>query len=556
MKKKIVLLLLMGLIIPFMVVNTTYALGSEPFEVDSEDIYVEPYIQVNDAAISSNHYSTGYTVLNMGLGNTIDLNLASSINSLPYYDGNKSNINNIYLIVELDNYYTSAEDPYWNYTDGNITTVSQNVLKYDLNESDFNGIVTFSFWWAENPSLGGGGAPLEDTGSIRFISAKLYVEYSESIYTIDYDDYINCESNYSLLPNTNEVFVEILNFSEYDATNHSHHIKFMYENDIYSFDLAIPSDIYDYDYLDLDGEVVKFKDFEPYQLSYASDEDGNKVVYIQPIEEYSGVPAENSEGVKRINGFATINLTTMEYKVINKLDLVGIVNKEANRYATLYCFFPLVVEDLLSITVSYDYRINSIFSKGDWQSAQNSYVNGDSYDGNSPSWWWWVPGFGWGWILGSAITGNSIYDIDDVIIDISGNEVPDEVVYKYENELGGLESDFNEMNLYKVSLGQFQDGFFTSWSDENAYDIQDLVILNILYEFDGVVYTASTPEIEQIIIDADLSAPSIIEVIDDNTSAIKSTAAIIFVAVVVIYGLSIWNKRERNYKTRINQKRR
>ena len=73
------------------------------------------------------------------------------------------------------------------------------------------------------------------------------------------------------------------------------------------------------------------------------------------------------------------------------------------------------------------------------------------------------------------------------------------------NELGGDKNDRYSLNLYKVTLGQFQDGIFTHFSDEKAYDIQELVILKLLYEYNGRVYEASSEQIDSIVSTPELS---------------------------------------------------
>lgn len=356
------------------------------------------------------------------------------------------------------------------------------------------------------------------------------------------DDINDVGTDYSQLPNTNGEFIDIFSLEEYNHSTLSYEFMFIYNDEFYSFDLAIPNQIYTYDYISpYEDEPVHFKDFEASQMSYSTNDEGTKILYIQPVLQRRNHPVISSEdGTELVVGFVTINLTTMEYEVINKLELMGIVNKEANRFASLYCFFPAEIDELLSITVSFDYRINTIIGKGDWKSATNTYVHGESYEGETPNWIWWIPGIGWGYGLGDTLWG-TIYDVEDVVMPIREVDIPDEVVYRYVNELDGSVSDLKNLELYKVSLGQFQDGFWTAATDENAYDISELIILEILYVFDGKVYLATSDLIDSNVITPELSGG-----LFGNFDS--ETIKIIFWVVLGLFGIIMFTKLKLDKK--------
>lgn len=348
-----------------------------------------------------------------------------------------------------------------------------------------------------------------ETGWTRVSTTTIIVMYTKTLES--YDNVIDVDSDYSKLPNTQETFLDIVSIEEYDASTHSYKMNYAVGDTAYSFNVSIPEDMYNYVYSSPYKERIYFKDIPAEQMSIGTSPDGENILYIQPDFSKSHKPAIMENGDEPdIVGFATINLTTMEYNIVNKLQLMGVVAKEKDRYAYLYCYFPTQIEDLLSITVSYEYRINSLLGiKGEWQETMATYVQGDQYDGQPPSWLWWIPGAGWGWASATYITGDAdIYNIDNVIQPIEAADLPGEVDYRYVNELGGDEYDKYSKELYKITLGQFQDGLFTAWSDENAYDIDELVILDILYEYKGQVYQASSEEMESIIANETIS-PSI-----------------------------------------------
>lgn len=358
------------------------------------------------------------------------------------------------------------------------------------------------------------------------------------------DDVVDVGTDYELLPDTSGEFVDIFSLELYDLASLSYTFMFIYNGQFYSFDLAIPEEIYSYDYISpYVDEPVHFVDFLADQMSYASKSTGEKVLYIQPIIQRSNHPAvSGDDGSELIVGFVTINLITMQYQVINKLELTGIVNKEADRFAALYCFFPAEVEELLSITVSYSYRINSFLGiKGAWQTTINTYAHGESYAGHAPvSWLWWLSPVISGAAVAEDIWGTK-YDIEDVVIPINERSVPEEVRYKYVNDLEGSLDDLEDLSLYKVSLGQFDDAnLFAPADDENAYDIQEFVILEILYSFDGIVYEATDDVIESEVISPDLSGGLFDGGIFENDST--GTMAIVFWVVVGILAVVLFNK--------------
>ena len=400
------------------------------------------------------------------------------------------------------------------------------IFTYHFNLSTFDSIAEFSIsfqYTTSNPAV---------VPSVNHASILAHYSLPEEVL----DNVVDCGTDYSLLPDTNEAFINILSLTEYDHVSLSYKFTFIFEGVLYSFNLAIPEEIYNYDYISpYEEDPVNFVDFTASQMSFATGSEGETVLYIQPVSQRINHPVvSEADASQLVVGFITINLTTMEYEVINKLELVGIINKEANRFASLYCFFPAEVEELLTITVSFNYRINTILGiKGDWQIATNTYVHGESYEGSTPNWIWWIPAVGWGFGLGEELWG-TLYDVEDVVVPINKADIPDEVTYKYVNDLDGTLSDLNNLALYKVSLGQFQDGLFTAATDENAYDISEFVILEILYSFDGAVYLATSNLIDSNVITPELSGGLFSNLFGDSISSDLQTIIWIGVGVVAV----------------------
>jgi hypothetical protein len=401
-----------------------------------------------------------------------------------------------------------------------------------------------------------GGAPYSDTGGLRYYEANLVVEYETPVDTI-----IDVDSDYTLLPDCFSIglnglavtrFHQIESLQLYDAASRSYHLSFSTVNqegeaESYRFDVAFP--------VDLDLSEVIIDDWNV-NMSYSTSPDGDRILYVQPDPEKLPCPdvyAASSDSYEEYNiGFTVINLTQGEYSRIEPLSLQGVVNKESSNHAFLYCFFPLVIENLLKITVRYDYNYQFLFFKGETRTAVSTFAHGDSYEADAPGWLWWIPVVGWGVVAGSAIRGNDIYDIEDVVEPIEAEDVPDTVAgdFMVSQELTNL--NLQSYELYKVHLGQFQEGLNTS------YDIQRLVIIYIMYEYQGVIYEAASEAIESEVATPDpevgWTIPEILDGLDDALESGRSFLIVVCVSGAVglsaVLGIKLVNRIKRSGRKR------
>ncbi len=226
---------------------------------------------------------------------------------------------------------------------------------------------------------------------------------------------------------------------------------------------------------------------------------GDRILYFQPDLTLEAFPTETGSGTEEdpialIAGFASINLTTMEYKLVTKLQLNSITNKEANENAYLYAFYDPRVEDILSISFSYEYRIINVFGlwKIPWETEYRVYTHGEISEVDPPLWIGMVFG-----LVYPILDATNYYNVES-IQSITKEEISDNVMDSYRDDLGGSLSDLDTLNLYKIYLGNFDAAI------ETGYDIQDVVIMNILYVYNGIVYEASTEVIDQVNITPDL----------------------------------------------------
>jgi len=481
--KKTLIIILTALILS---VGMIFSTGIYAAETDlSEESYVlnpsTDTFRVNgNLPDVENYYSTGYISLTMGGGNVISISLLDTLDKLQYYGSNVNNISSMYLLVSLGTYYTSAEDGYWNYSDSHMSTISHDELKYSLDPDSINYNPSFTFWWAKPGTSGG--APYTDTGGLRLYSITLVVEFESPISSV-----INVGTNYAALPDGVNRFVRISAFSLYDFTTNSYHFQFEKNNpefgsmDTYQFDVSIPESINMSQITKEDGSI---------NIAFTTLDDGSRILYIQPNLDLLPIPmgsGTSEDPLELIAGFVAMNLTTMEYDQVNKLQLDTITNKEANENAYLYAFYDPRVEDILSISFTFQYRKQQLFGLWytDWESETRVYTKDMQSEVNPPLW---ISIVSLPFFL--AIDGLNVYNVDS-IEPITKGDIPDSVLADYINKLGGSWNELDNLNLYKILIGNF-DGFI-----ETGYDIQNVVVLNIMYVYQGVVYEAATESIDQ-----------------------------------------------------------
>jgi len=492
------MLVLVAFIVPYKV------FAEEPI-IDHESINYTPNAQnftiggvIPDAA---NYSSTGYISLVMGQGNLFSFDVLDLIDSLQYYDS--MNIDNMYIVLNLDTYYTTAENGYWNYEDTHLSTVSLDQLKYDFDlSSAVPESVSFSIWWANEGYSGG--APYTDTGGLRFLSAYLYFEY-----TVPVDTVVHSLYDYASLPDSVGIYEQIESIELVNAQARAYRFMFSKSSIYYDFDLIVPEEI------DLQDES-----FISEQFAFLTDSDGNRILVYQP--DLSLLPMLQEDNIS--SGMIAINLTQEDYRIFGTIELNAIPNMEENQVAYLYLFLPMYVEDISLIDVHYDFQITGLLNiiERPWVSAHKVIVHteyNDTTEIDPPSWW-----LIFGVIPYFVADILNWYDIETVQL-ISSSEVPGSVTDRYESQIGGSIFDYEDFVFYKVVLDQFN---YTLFGSAN---ISDIVITKIVYEELGQTFTIPYELIDQI--NGEYEAPSILDGLD--FSGIGSSLLGIVLLVVVVF---------------------
>jgi len=300
---------------------------------------------------------------------------------------------------------------------------------------------------------------------------------------------VDVGSNYSLLPDTDGEYYRIINIQLYDVETNSYHFKFevynsaSYDYVIYQFDVAIPDTINLNDYFNTDNGLIN--------ASYVMMDHEYQVIYLQPNLDLEPIPSGDGtedNPLDVIDGFTTINLSDMTYSTVNKLQISSVINKESGSKAFMYSFMDPRIEDILSMSFTYNYQYIYPFGiQGTLKSTSILYIKGDQYEENP------IPNQFINLQLVNRLFnlfGYSMTSFEDSIDKISIDDIPDTVMTIYTDDLDGSLSRLNTLNLYKIYLGDFSSTLTVD------YNIQDVVITDLLYTYQGVVYEAGSEVIE------------------------------------------------------------
>jgi hypothetical protein len=273
-----------------------------------------------------------------------------------------------------------------------------------------------------------------------------------------------------------------------DEASNSWTINFIAAGIHYSYDVNIPDAMSSYsevtsmnvtqfytmvtELTDLDTDITERK------LIFLIRSDINDINPIEVNDLGYTIPNELAK-------YSAINLTDMTYIHTNQVKINGIVNKESNYNAYLYTSIPIQMDDLLSIRLSYNFRFNYLNSVGSWQSADSDYQKDETYDTAPPRWLWWLS-------LPTTLPytiadATNFYNIDQIE---PTDTFTDDIYVKFNDELSVTESQLLQTELFKIHLGQFRD----TWS--TGYDIDKVVVLELTYSENGLVYEVPYEVIE------------------------------------------------------------
>lgn len=458
--KKIIFLILM--IIPIILLNITSVKAYD----DGYYIDTEEYMLTTDEIVTVNSNTTNNRMIPLNdnyVNNHIELDLTNVYSNFVNYAENTDKIRSIYFYFYFQFPIGVNWNGMWLYDDQNIVTISNYIIKYSYDNNDN---ISLDLKWSGS------------TDSLLLDKIIMYVEYDDSII-----DEIDVISDYSLLPDNVDSYNLITDFEKYDDLTNSYHLSFekyieeINTTKIYTFDVALPEDVNLTNYVKENGDI---------NVSYTTLESGDRVIYLQSNLELDPFPTtqEQLEINNDLDGFMLVNLSQQETQQFKLLILDSIINKEGDFNAFMYAFYDITIEEILVMSVNYDYRLNyfGLFSS-EWINKTDTYNLGETED--TILWWHYFLPF-----IDSFGT-----TIQEKIVPITKTDVPEDVLSIYYDDFNKTESDIDNLNLYKIHLDQFSGGDYTAFN--TGYDITKFAVIKLIYKYDGIIYQASERQLEE-----------------------------------------------------------
>ncbi|MBI9008443.1 MAG: hypothetical protein JEZ05_00300 [Tenericutes bacterium] len=336
-------------------------------------------------------------------------------------------------------------------------------------------------------------------GTIEFNNCYVSLDYyitgiSDGATTTNVTD-----ADYTKLPDSNEIIIDALSWKLIDETNN-----------IYDLLLAIPGETtFNVDYyrvpIQLDSDL-NFTEFLNRQVKYTTSADGDRILIFdmegpENRSDYNGLNNIENPVILYRSTF-TINLTKSETYRYDDFAINGIITKESNSKAYLNLYLPMQVEELISCTIEYNYRINELFQSEDpIIHAVRSLDLESVSDVHPPTWLYWLLGQ----FLYNVIDDNMIPESDIVNVENHTEAVNEDAA-----NILGLESTVIESSQkYKLFLGQF------STVTSIGYDISDIALVSMIYQSGGIYYDVYEDILEENTTIVEESSDTFIEKAED-----------------------------------------
>lgn len=215
------------------------------------------------------------------------------------------------------------------------------------------------------------------------------------------------------------------------------------------------------------------------------------------------------------------NLDTLEYKKFDKLKTVGFTSAGDNNQAYLTMFLPKTTDLLLSVDLTYQYRLKELFlGYQDWEivnKVYNYYENPDGFFGQEVSMteinsyrrdYVYMP-------FVALIRDMTDYYDDQTIQRISFTNMDQSIKEQFLEYFDVNTDSFSNYTYWQISLGQFRT--ITSV----GFDIKDMTIIELTYMTDGDIYTFDFEEIDQEISDYETNNPDVFDYYNTFSRAVS-----------------------------------
>ena len=355
---------------------------------------------------------------------------------------------------------------------GIVNDSNELVLSVNLNSD-----ISFTYF----PVSSGIDILYEGDGDIYFSECYFFInatptEYSEDVY------YDNVGIEYNNLPDSEEIFLDIFDWTVSDPITNTYELILKTEEHPDTILNSNYDTFYWYFKVALDPEL-DYSALNKRQIKYVTNEIGDRILIFDLESDQLGNQIYSVNDidtpVKLYRSTYTINLTKEEVYKYEDFSVNAVVKKDSNSVAYLNMYLPMMVEELISLSLHISYRIDELFIINDPIIEEEMYYeSGTTTEINPPSWTFWLTaGF-----LYNSLDANDVYNLDTITkVEFFDDETNDYAL----NLLGLSEDAVTNANKYQICLGQY--GSLTSV----GYDISNVALINMIYESEGIYYEVS-----------------------------------------------------------------
>jgi hypothetical protein len=266
------------------------------------------------------------------------------------------------------------------------------------------------------------------------------------------------------------------------------------------------------------------------------------------------------------------NLNSLDYNSYRTLNIVGYTSKGSNNTALLTIFLPKTTDYLLSIDLQFKYRSERLFAGyEDWHSVRKTYTYfEEDNDGwfsdnlsmteiNPPDWICILNLFG----IANILDGLDLFN-QQTIQEMSFSDIDPEIKSKFTDYFANSLDDFNDFSFWQINLGQIDSGWYNY---DIGFDIQDLVIIEVIYQDNGDLFIADQESIHQDISNYLNDKTSLVDVFTTIETRVTNATTSLFkdvaIAVMSVFGFLflikfLWkkliSKDNKKHKTKLKKR--
>ena len=474
----------------FILMAITIGIGTLNLYAESDTVITEETTELLDSEITLNGdvYSSENNDSTVPY-NEITFNMTNVYDRLSWYSDNTDNIDSIYIEFVIT-YLSNNIGTTWSSDNDNFTLVSEGNVRSDGALYDVvrfyvdSDVMSCNFY----ESIGGTQTDWLTKYGVLINNFVVTVNYINPITNIvdvgtDYDQLPSLDNDYASINYMEDLGNGYIKYGYYDENTYTNYRFDMMEQSYYS-----------------DGYTMN--DF------YFQSNDETKVLY------YRGDSTTLYQQ----------NITTSVYNEYNKLKTVGFPTRETNQTAVLYMFLPKSSDFLMSVDLSFQYRIKDLFTGyGDWHTIEKQY---DYLNPDNDSWFDYdmthiAPSrlvlYGMTIFYTAFFSALFLNGYDEQTIQpVEFSEIPTDVTTRYMDYFNSSTDDFDDFNYYRVLLGQI----VTATSI--GFDIVDLTIINLTFMENGDLITVPQEYIDQQIGDYIEPNQDLSEIADHITTYVSN----------------------------------